>query len=317
MALINCPECGKEISDKSQACIHCGYPLNAYANIDSSSNPLRGTYYLFGVDMLSKEEFQNYMGKELFNDYMTFIPKTATTGNVRDWIGISEKEYTIVGNSVNINSDTYVFMKNLMSIEEYFYSGSIPEGETFNADIESNGTSIRFTEDGLFTDSMKSSMEPYRGIYMRSGDYIILDYYSDEVNWNTLYEVKYIKNYFLGRSIEVIIDGRISYYSYIHESELDKIKQLFNQPLIQSSWERTRENRNTASIHSMGSVGAFQPKAPWETTYYSFPCPYCGKNMVRPAKWDDKRLSIAFWGALLSPKTGTRYKCDNCKKMWS
>lgn len=27
MALINCPECGKEVSDKASACIHCGYPL--------------------------------------------------------------------------------------------------------------------------------------------------------------------------------------------------------------------------------------------------------------------------------------------------
>ncbi|MCI8609460.1 MAG: zinc-ribbon domain-containing protein [Firmicutes bacterium] len=27
MALIHCPECGKEISDKSTCCIHCGYPL--------------------------------------------------------------------------------------------------------------------------------------------------------------------------------------------------------------------------------------------------------------------------------------------------
>lgn len=27
MALIVCPECGKEISDKSSACIHCGFPL--------------------------------------------------------------------------------------------------------------------------------------------------------------------------------------------------------------------------------------------------------------------------------------------------
>lgn len=25
--LIKCPECGKEISDKSDECIHCGYPL--------------------------------------------------------------------------------------------------------------------------------------------------------------------------------------------------------------------------------------------------------------------------------------------------
>lgn len=28
MALIKCPECGKEISDKSPVCINCGYPLN-------------------------------------------------------------------------------------------------------------------------------------------------------------------------------------------------------------------------------------------------------------------------------------------------
>ena len=30
MALINCPECGKEVSDKSKQCIHCGYPLTNY-----------------------------------------------------------------------------------------------------------------------------------------------------------------------------------------------------------------------------------------------------------------------------------------------
>lgn len=28
MAMIKCPECGKEISDKAKACIHCGYPLD-------------------------------------------------------------------------------------------------------------------------------------------------------------------------------------------------------------------------------------------------------------------------------------------------
>ena len=28
MALIKCPECGKEISNKAKCCIHCGYPLD-------------------------------------------------------------------------------------------------------------------------------------------------------------------------------------------------------------------------------------------------------------------------------------------------
>lgn len=27
MALIKCPECGGQVSDKAPACIHCGYPL--------------------------------------------------------------------------------------------------------------------------------------------------------------------------------------------------------------------------------------------------------------------------------------------------
>lgn len=32
MALIKCPECGKEISDRSVACIHCGFPLELLEN---------------------------------------------------------------------------------------------------------------------------------------------------------------------------------------------------------------------------------------------------------------------------------------------
>lgn len=30
MALIKCPECGEEISDKAKLCIHCGFPINEY-----------------------------------------------------------------------------------------------------------------------------------------------------------------------------------------------------------------------------------------------------------------------------------------------
>ena len=27
MALIKCTECGKDVSDKAEVCIHCGYPI--------------------------------------------------------------------------------------------------------------------------------------------------------------------------------------------------------------------------------------------------------------------------------------------------
>lgn len=39
MALISCPECGKQISDKAPACIHCGFPLDMVSSkIVSQSN---------------------------------------------------------------------------------------------------------------------------------------------------------------------------------------------------------------------------------------------------------------------------------------
>lgn len=36
MALIICPECGSKISDKSVACIHCGYPLAEESSTNSN-----------------------------------------------------------------------------------------------------------------------------------------------------------------------------------------------------------------------------------------------------------------------------------------
>ena len=35
MALINCPECNREISDKVRACPHCGYPFDNIPGIDA------------------------------------------------------------------------------------------------------------------------------------------------------------------------------------------------------------------------------------------------------------------------------------------
>ncbi len=36
MSLIICPECGKEISDKADTCIHCGYPLKNKSIINNN-----------------------------------------------------------------------------------------------------------------------------------------------------------------------------------------------------------------------------------------------------------------------------------------
>lgn len=38
MALINCPECSKEISDKVKACPHCGYPFEEQRSVSQTKN---------------------------------------------------------------------------------------------------------------------------------------------------------------------------------------------------------------------------------------------------------------------------------------
>ena len=36
---------------------------------------------------------------------------------------------------------------------------------------------------------------------------------------------------------------------------------------------------------------------------------------VRCAKWEDKQMSVAFWG-IASDKLGKQFTCGNCKRMW-
>lgn len=38
MALINCPECCHQISDKAQSCPNCGYPLNEILSVNTKKN---------------------------------------------------------------------------------------------------------------------------------------------------------------------------------------------------------------------------------------------------------------------------------------
>ena len=40
--LIKCPEWGEEISDKSEKCIHCGYPIGKQPNLETNKMIYKG-----------------------------------------------------------------------------------------------------------------------------------------------------------------------------------------------------------------------------------------------------------------------------------
>lgn len=58
MALIKCPECGKEISSKAKMCIHCGYPMDEYK--ESQQETLQEEYDIYNPPLI-EQKFQVIM----------------------------------------------------------------------------------------------------------------------------------------------------------------------------------------------------------------------------------------------------------------
>lgn len=68
MALIQCPECGKQISDKASACIHCGYPL------DNKEEPKLYSMVFKGFDKNANRFLTKSILEQVFN-----IPKNTVS----------------------------------------------------------------------------------------------------------------------------------------------------------------------------------------------------------------------------------------------
>lgn len=54
--LIKCPECNKEISDKSSVCIHCGYPITSQVQKED----VEDTYDIYLIDYDHKHKIMVY-----------------------------------------------------------------------------------------------------------------------------------------------------------------------------------------------------------------------------------------------------------------
>ncbi len=75
--LINCPECGKEVSDQAPHCIHCGYPITE-ENLSNSNDKLKTTKVQskYGVS-----EIDNQNEEDDFYNSFDFSSKCWLCGN--------------------------------------------------------------------------------------------------------------------------------------------------------------------------------------------------------------------------------------------
>lgn len=67
MAIIKCPECGRDVSNKAEKCIHCGYPLNGPVDTSPKAG---GTLVVYGYTgfFLVKPKLKIYLNGEYIGE---------------------------------------------------------------------------------------------------------------------------------------------------------------------------------------------------------------------------------------------------------
>lgn len=139
MSLINCPECKQQISDKSDKCIHCGYPINN-TNTECIINGM-----IYNVSFLLNENISiPQRGKQLH---------LLTKGNLKDCLEIAKK----IDNTKQIPDTLYI--KQQTKVEEKS-TPKCPHCSSTNIKSLSGldrGTSIAML--GIFSKKINKSFE--------------------------------------------------------------------------------------------------------------------------------------------------------------
>ena len=137
MALIKCPECGKEISDKAKNCIFCGYPLSELSNF------LYKEMILTNIESNKKVEFIIKL-KEVLNigfneakDIIQILPATIISGLTEEECLVLVKELSTPGVFIEIQPD-YKNIKHNERLKEI-----IVEKESYNKLQESAKNSTK------------------------------------------------------------------------------------------------------------------------------------------------------------------------------
>jgi len=148
MALINCPECNREVSDRATTCPQCGYPLQDFvdSNIDDSNQ------------VINEEENEGSLFEGIVSKYGK--NKIAAVKEVHDLLGLSLKEAkdkvdfyhkqnksSIEAVSFKITKTTNGFYidENNKMFKYGMFGKEIPFNNIIDVDIYENGSSVTKT----------------------------------------------------------------------------------------------------------------------------------------------------------------------------
>lgn len=311
MALINCPECGKEISDKAPACIHCGFPLQDSLSVSKTSNNVDlkkavddvktwAIGYKFKSDALSFNSLIHILGEEQI--------KNLKSNYVADGYDIDElqkcKEPVDYFEVSKFYVDKCNVMFNTGTQEEY--NQFIKETIYDVVNIDSKHGNEMFVFENIHLDYLYQSTIS-----------VILDAKSISINRDNYFSVWNVGE--LNMLFHYADEGNIKFF-------ISKIGKLYNPRESDSfdilkAYEIWKEHRlkDKKPVNEDFAPARNKPSGvvlPVYVVDINVPkCPTCQSTNIKKISGLSKAGSVAMWG-IFSRKVHKQWHCNNCGSEW-
>lgn len=283
MALINCPECGKEVSDKAQACIHCGFPFQKQEfTAETICEPENKTIVDPVVDKII-----NYL-----NDKVTSFIENPDQYERKTKIFIQEiaktelEKLVAEANRLEQLGDKSIWDKIAITIanidnQTEYYSGWGEHKKFYEF--------IKF--DKLQADTQKKIMNIlYEKHCFDKAEHLSYWYVIYQL---LLYGTEEIKN--------ELKNNLYTLNTTKDQSRYDDVMDMVDKNLLTPNLLKTPINSST-TINQVNTQNI--PK-----------CPTCGSNNINKISGLSKAGSVALWG-IFSRKVHKQWHCNNCGSEW-
>ena len=273
MALVKCPECGREkVSDSAEACPDCGFNIRKYYE-DVNTD----VFYMIGIYQNKKFIFLNGFEEGTNGIYTSDVDRNYYVKNGLVYLP---------GGDAYILTDKFLVQAEKDTIE---FEGHIPNGITFDVAIYGNHFTAGkskwiFSKDGTVTNE-----DGERGIYRRKGDFLAYKmsnsssitlrdsvqilfihedklYYSGFVKENCISDVMALKNEIQNEKYPFEIPMPIESNSYSYSSNIPKC------PICQSA-----NLKKISGLSKAGSVAMWGIFAAGRTSK-TWHCNNCGSE---------------------------------------
>lgn len=275
MALIKCPECGREkVSSMATACPDCGYPIKQHFENGSQSHiELSPSIYQNGEIVYYEMDCKNKV---------TFDSGLSDGAKGKHRSGINIHDYWVVGNQVHIAMPTgearYTITKDFLLNENGKFTGFVPDGNLFSASCKRNngmGALLGCDDEDkkeFFADGRYSEIfwgDHSKGYYKRKNDLIVVSAGSTGNK----------------PSGEIIYENSLYFAAYISPEKATEMRKLIQEAAPQPTQTKS-------------DVGVVK-------------CPYCKSTAVSKIGSVGRFASVGFWG-IASSKVGKQWHCHNC-----